>query len=337
MSATAREVVLRTLNFDRPPRVARDLWVLPVAADRHPAELAALRRDYPSDFVHLIGHVRQPPPTRGDPYAVGKYTDEWGCTFVNLQPGVIGEVKQPLVTDWIADRARVNFPGGWLTLDRDSVNRAAAATDLFTAPSVCPRPFERLQFLRGSENLYLDLADPPPGFTDFVRDLHAFYCEVLTGWARTDVDCLLFMDDWGSQRGPLISPALWRDLFMPLYRDFVQIAHGHGKKILMHSDGHIVALFPDLIEIGVDAVNSQIFCMGVDALQPFAGRITFWGEIDRQRLLPFATTDEVDQAVRKVHAALWRDGGCIAQCEFGPAARPENIRQVFATWDSLVP
>jgi hypothetical protein len=103
----------------------------------------------------------------------------------------------------------------------------------------------------------------------------------------------------------------------------------------MHSDGHILAIYPDLIEIGVDAVNSQIFCMGVENLAPFAGRITFWGEIDRQHLLAHATPDEVEAAVHSVHTALWRKGGCIAQCEFGAGARPENVRRVFAAWDAL--
>jgi hypothetical protein len=199
----------------------------------------------------------------------------------------------------------------------------------------CPRPFEQTQFLRSSEELYCDLADPTPEFLGFMRELHAFYCEVLTVWARTDVDALRFMDDWGSQRALLIAPKLWRELFKPMYRDYAQIAHSHGKKLFMHSDGYIAAIYPDLVEIGIDAVNSQLFCMDAATLAPHAGQITFWGEIDRQHLLPEGTPSDIDRAVRHVHHHLWRDGGCIAQCEFGPAARPENVREVFAAWNEL--
>lgn len=109
-----------------------------------------------------------------------------------------------------------------------------------------------------------------------VRDMHAFYCDLLTAFAQTDVDGLGIADDWGSQRSLLISPAMWRERFKPLYRDYAQIAHAAGKAFFMHSDGFIVDIYPDLVEIGVDALNSQIFCMGVDRLVPFAGRITFW-------------------------------------------------------------
>jgi uroporphyrinogen decarboxylase len=335
MSATSREIVHQTLAFAGPPRAPRDLWVLPIAAEKYPDELKALERDFPSDFTAVSGHERQTAPTRGNPHVVGEFTDEWGCTFVNIQRGVIGEVKDPLVRDWATDRARIHVPREWLTLDRDAVNRDCAATEKFTFCAACPRPFEQLQFLRGSEDLYLDLAEPPRELREFMRELHAFYCEVFEAWARTDVDALRFMDDWGSQRALLIAPALWRELFKPMYRDYVQIAHRHGKKLFMHSDGHIAAIYPDLVEIGMDAVNSQLFCMGPETLAPHAGKITFWGEIDRQHLLPDGSTADNAAAVRRVHQHLWRNGGCIAQCEFGPAARPENVRAVFAAWNEL--
>lgn len=335
MNATPREIVHQTLDFAGPPRAARDLWVLPIAAEQYPDELAALERDFPSDFTAISGREREIAKTRGNPHVVGEYTDEWGCTFINIQRGVIGEVKHPLVRDWTTDRGRIHFPREWLTLDRDAVNRDCAATDRFTFAMACPRPFEQSQFLRGSEELYCDLADPSPEFLAFLRELHAFYCELLTGWARTDVDALRFMDDWGSQRALLIAPRLWRELFKPMYRDYAQIAHSHGKKLFMHSDGYIAAIYPDLVEVGIDAVNSQLFCMDVATLAPHAGQITFWGEIDRQHLLPEGTPSDIDRAVRHVHHHLWRDGGCIAQCEFGPAARPENVREVFAAWNEL--
>ena len=178
-------------------------------------------------------------------------------------------------------------------MDRDAVNRACGATDKYTFGGCWPRPFEQLQFLRGTANLYMDLTDPPPAMRAFMALMHDFYCELLTVWAKTDVDGLHFMDDWGSQRALLVAPAMWRTIFKPMYRDYAQIAHSAGKRLFMHSDGHILAILPDLIEIGVDALNSQLFCMGVERLAPFAGQITFWGEIDRQHLLAHASTAAV--------------------------------------------
>jgi uroporphyrinogen-III decarboxylase len=249
---------------------------------------------------------------------------------------VHGEVKEPMVRDWKRDLARVHVPREWLTIDRDAINRDCAATDKFTLSGCCPRPFEQLQFIRGTEDLYCDLMESSRELRAFIREMHQFYCELLSAWARTDCDCLCFMDDWGSQRTLLISPELWRSVFKPMYRDYGQIARSAGKKLHMHSDGHILSILEDLIEVGVDAINSQLFSMGIEAVKPFAGRITFWGEIDRQRMLPSATRAEIDQAVRAVYANLWRNGGCVGQCEFGPGAKPENVRQVFESWNKVM-
>lgn len=335
MTPTSRELVYQALNFKKPYRAPRDLWTLPIAQWSHPKEYAALVADFPPDIVGVSGHERHIAPTYGDQYAIGEYTDEWGSTFHSIQAGVIGEVKDPLIKDWDADVVKAHVPREWLTIDRDAINRDCDALDQFTLCGHCPRPFEQMQFLRGTVNLYMDLMDPPAAMQRFLLDMHAFYCELFEAWARTDVDALRFMDDWGGQHALLIKPQLWREIFKPLYRDYAQIARSHGKKFFMHSDGYIVDIYPDLIEIGIDAVNSQIFCMGVDALAPFAGKITFWGEIDRQHLLAFGTTHDIEHAVSDVHDKLWRDGGCIAQCEFGAGAKPENVRRVYESWEKL--
>ena len=215
--------------------------------------------------------------------------------------------------------------------------RSAATRTKFVIAGTCPRPFERLQFYRNSENLYTDLGEDRPEMLAFLKRLHEFYLKELEIWVQTDVDALMFMDDWGAQRALLISPAMWRRLFKPLYKDYIDIAHRHGKKIFMHSDGFITPIIGDLVELGLDALNCQLFTMDIEALgRQFAGKITFWGEIDRQYLLPSGTPADIDRAVRRVKDALWRDGGCIAQCEFGPGGRPENVYQVYKSWEEIV-
>jgi uroporphyrinogen decarboxylase len=98
-----------------------------------------------------------------------------------------------------------------------------------------------------------------------------------------------------------IDPAVWRRVFKPRYADYVAIAHARGKKLFMHFDGYILDIYDDLIEIGIDAVNSQLFCMPIEEIgRRFAGRITFWGEIDRQHLLPFGTREEIAAAMTRL-------------------------------------
>jgi len=330
---TSRRLVVDSLEFRSPARVPRHLWLLPWAERTWPAELAAIRKRFPDDIVTCPAFLREPLKTQGQEYEPGLFVDEWGCRFENKQAGIIGQVKDPVLTSW-AEVDRIRVPAERLTVDTAKVDGFCAKSEAFVLGKTWSRPFELIQFLRGPENLYMDLAERPDGLARLVAKVHAFYLEEMEVWARTDVDALVFADDWGGQNGLLISPALWRELFKPLYRDYVEIAHRHGKYAFMHSDGHIAAILPDLVEIGLDALNAQLFTMDIEAIgREFAGKLVFWGEVDRQHLLPYGVPADVEAAVRQVRRALWREGGCIAQCEFGIGARPENVAAVFEAWD----
>ena len=335
---TSRQIVYDTLEHRNPVRVPQQMWMLPCAANTYPREAAALRKRFPDDIETLSVALANPPKTVGDIFAKGEYVDEWGCHFTNIQEGVVGEVKNPLIPaedeEW-ENTDKIHIPYEFLSFDIDEANAGCAKTDKFIIGGCCPRPFEQLQFIRGTENLMMDLMDPPPAMLDFLKKMHQFYCDLLEKWAKTDVDALNFMDDWGSQRSLLIDPALWKRIFLPMYRDYIEIAHSHGKKIFMHSDGYIVDILPILADAGLDAVNSQLFCMGLENLEFMKGKITFWGEIDRQHLLPHGTEEQVRSAVRSVYKTLWSDGGCIAQLEFGPGAKPENVFAVFDEWEKI--
>lgn len=335
---TSKERVLSTLNFTNTrERIPRQLWSLPWANEHCPEMMERLAEEFEWDFDGPDTVLKEYPATKGDPYAVGEYVDEWGCVFTNIHRGVIGEVKHPIVEDddW-GDAGKVHIPEEVLSFDIDQVNRSCEKKqDKFLFSGCCPRPFEQLQFIRGTANLYMDLMDPAPKMLEFMKRMHDFYSRLMEKWARTDVDALNMMDDWGSQNDLLINPQLWDDFFAPMYRDYIDIAHTNGKKIFMHSDGNILRIIPRLIDLGLDAVNSQLFCMGVENLAPYKGKITFWGEIDRQHLLPEGTTADIDRAVEQVYSTLWQDGGCIAQCEFGPGAKPENVYQVYQAWEQV--
>jgi uroporphyrinogen-III decarboxylase len=200
----------------------------------------------------------------------------------------------------------------------------------------CPRPFERLQFLRGTENVMMDMATNTNELFVLLDKIHRFYLREVELWAGTEVDGIMFMDDWGSQQALLIHPSLWRDRFKPLYKQYIGIIHAAGKKAFMHSDGWITDIIPDLIELGLDALNAQVFCMDLEELgSRFKGQITFWGEIDRQNLLPNAQPDQIKKAVQQFNRCFYNNGGIIGQLEFGPGAKPDNVYAAFEAWDDF--
>ena len=337
---TPRERVIRTLtqkSVDRPPY---DLWTLPGVAMFQKDDLDAFTRDYPADMVSTPTGYKPAKREKGTPSVVGSSTDAWGCVFEVKEDGVVGEVKHPLFADEYEGLDRYEAPWEVLEgIDRAQIALECAQTDHFVLANTHTRPFERMQFLRGTEDLFCDLALDDPRTYELRDKLHEFYKAEMRFWASTPVDGVSFMDDWGTQRSLLIRPEKWRQFFKPLYRDYCDILHAAGKFAFFHSDGFIEDIYPDLIDVGIDAVNSQLFCMDIEKLgREYAGKIAFRGEIDRQFILPFGTPEDARNAVRRVYKALCPKGdltGVFCQCEWGVRNPPENIRAVFDEWTKI--
>jgi len=333
---TSKELVINTINFTNKNRVPRQLWDLQWASNKFPEELKQINTNFPDDLIYSPEFYKEKPILFGDRHKKGIFKDAWGCEFFNLQDGIIGEVKTPLLKDW-SDITNIRIPKQLLTTDINKVNKFCLENnDKFILSPLLARPFEQLQFMRKPEVLYMDLYDYPNEIKSILNILHEFYLELINIWVKTDIDGIFIMDDWGSQNNLLISPVMWKEIFKPMYKDYIKLAHENDKYVFMHSDGYILDIYDDLIEIGIDAINSQIFCMGIDKLSKYKGKITFWGEIDRQHILSSGTKVDVKNAVKNIYNNLYDNGGVIAQCEFGPGTKPENVYSVFEEWGKLI-
>lgn len=330
-----RQLVQKTLTFDGPERIPRHKWFLPWAEDCYPDFVKMLHQVFPDDIVSAPLIYTQSLQTQGDKHKKGTFIDEWGCVFTNPLDGAIGIVQTPLVAEW-KDLDKLKPPTATLNLDRDAVNAFCRESDQFVLMGSFVRPFERFQFIRTMENAFIDFVEKPPELFRLLDTIHQHYLKEMEVWAETEVDAICLMDDWGTQQGLLTSPNVFRQMFLPMYKEYAEVAKHSGKYLFMHSDGNILDILPDLIEAGVDALNAQIFCMGVKDLgEKYAGKITFWGEIDRQHLLPHGTRQDIQQAVYEVWLHLYQNGGVIGQCEFGLETKPENVFTVYETWDAL--
>jgi uroporphyrinogen-III decarboxylase len=129
----------------------------------------------------------------------------------------------------------------------------------------------------------------------------------------------------------------FREYLKPRLKIMYGRVHELGKYVYIHSCGDNSTVIEDLIEIGVDALNCQVRAMGEETLaERFRGRICFWGELDRQEVLPFGTPDEVRVAAARMMKLFARpEGGFISQFELGQDVPEANLRaalETFATW-----
>jgi uroporphyrinogen decarboxylase len=175
--------------------------------------------------------------------------------------------------------------------------------------------FETAWGLRGFEAFMMDLVSDP----DFAACLLDKVAELSFAnyyfLAECGVDIVMLGDDFGMQDRMLISPRTWRQWFKPRYAELISRLKIINPQVLVfyHSDGYILPIIPDLIEVGVDILNPiQPESMDPAAIkQQFGDRLAFWGTIGTQSTLPFGTPSEVKALVKQRIETVGQGGGLL--------------------------
>jgi uroporphyrinogen decarboxylase len=176
--------------------------------------------------------------------------------------------------------------------------------------------WERATFMRGMESLLLDLTLAPRFVEDLltgVADYILRTMEILC--SRFSFDGVALSDDYGTQRGLLLSPAHWRRFIKPHVARIYGLAKRHQRTVFHHSCGNIVPIIGDLIDSGLDVLH-PIQPEAMDILQlkrEFGAHLTFCGGIRTQDLLPHGTPQQVRDEVRRLQDVMGRGGGYILE------------------------
>jgi uroporphyrinogen decarboxylase len=334
---TSRELVIKTLNHEPIPRTPRDLWI-PFGEDSSRAdELAEMNVRYPSDILSIDAlpfHGKRP---QGKSSKGGDWTDAWGCVWHG------SEDAAELKTSPLADASRIASyrpPAELLEQSRFAkANKICPATNRFVLAWSEVRPFDRLQLLRGRDASLTDLARGTKDGKNVLAMLHDFACKEMELWAASEVDGVVFRDDWGSPDGPAISLDIWRNVLRPMYREYCKILHAKDKFVFFHSDGDVSDIFGELVKLDVDAIHALSRPANIERLaKRYRGRVTFWGEIERQQFQNPGTAEEFRGTVLAVRRALdFGHGGVIAQCTWDSGVRLQTVAAFFEQWLAPLP
>jgi len=110
-----------------------------------------------------------------------------------------------------------------------------------------------------------------------------------------------------------------------------------GVDVHFHSDGNIIDIIPDLIDVGVSVLNCQAAVIGLGRLErEFRGKVCIRTDLDRQKIVPFGTPAEVRSHIREVFTHLGSaKGGIIACGEIAPDTPLDTIRVMYETFMSF--
>lgn len=286
------------------------------------------------------------PESKADqPVGEDGYLDEWGVVR-RKPPGSLyyDLVKSPLAGP-ISIQDIVNYPlpdpldPGYTRGLRERLLHYKENTD-YAVVLRLPSIFVHIsQYLRGFEDWFMDLAaDKKLAGTLFdavTEQSTALVVEILKRGGDL-ADVVYTSDDMGFQNGPIVSPELYRELFKPRHKKFFDaVKQNTSAFVHFHCCGSIYKLLPDLIDIGVDAIHPvQVAARDMDSsilARDFGGRLSFWGAIDTQFVMPKGTTQDVRAEVKRRIKDLAPGGGYIlgAVHNLQPDVPVENILAMF--------
>jgi uroporphyrinogen decarboxylase len=139
------------------------------------------------------------------------------------------------------------------------------------------------------------------------------HLEVLDVLSRLPCEAIMIVDDYGDQRGVPFGPDRWQTFIKPRLAKLYARIHAAGKTTFHHSCGNIYQIIPDLLDIGLDVLQSvQSEAMPVyEIKRQFGKSLRMWGGFGTQSLLPFGTPGQIREEVRRLKAELGRGGGYV--------------------------
>ena len=331
----SRERTFMALGFDEPDRVPIDLWLSKGFEAKLQARTgltkAALLDRHDVDLRYIEGPRYIGPPFRPQPEEYDE--DIWGvvrrAVEVDLGDGseTYREVHEsPLATaatvEEIDDYRRWPSPDWFDYSDIEAqceTIRSAGRVVVFMGDRLNRlAQLKPAMYLRGVERILVDMAECAElahAIFARIRRFYRGYAERIFDAAHGKIDIVLTGDDFGSQNGPLVSPAMWLDFLADGFAEYVGLARSQGVRVMHHTCGSVRPLIPLMLERGLDVLQSlQPEAAEMDAgqlKQEFGDRLAFHGGISIQRTLPFGSADEVRDEVRSRIEALAPGGGYI--------------------------
>jgi len=321
---THRERVLTALNHEEPDRV-------PIYVEYTPEARAKLldhvRKSRPgaadSDLDSLLDHdlrTFQIGPVTGyhlrdEP----EYEDEWGIKWKWVRNPAGSRYTEIAVHP----HADITDPEDITVPDFTRSERYAKCIELVRNQgrecciigSIVCTLFELSWYLRGMIRIMQDMCLSKDFLHAYLDRLLAWALEAGTRLVEIGVDIIYLGDDFGSQTSLLISPEMFREFFKPryarLYSRFKEV--NPGIRIAHHSCGYILPIIDDFVEIGLDILNPvQPLAMDPSGIKKrFGNRLTLWGTVDEQRVLPFGTVEDVVKEVKLRLRTVAPGGGFV--------------------------
>jgi uroporphyrinogen-III decarboxylase len=196
--------------------------------------------------------------------------------------------------------------------------------------------------LMGMENLYIKMYNEPELVDALLEHLVDYYAAVsqrIFDAAADALDIFFMGNDFGSQKGPLMGPALFERFILPHLKRLIDLGHAYHLNVQLHCCGGFAPLIPLMIEAGLDGLHSvQPSCHGMDLRTlkaSFGDKILFNGGIDSHHVLIDGDTETVREKTREVLEIMMPGGGYVAGASHDTILEETPVENAAAMFDSI--
>jgi uroporphyrinogen decarboxylase len=248
--------------------------------------------------------------------------DWWGAGWSTETEGYF-HTFAPLGVDVDLDGFSWPDPASPGLLDEATSRIAADNGRHFVIPNFGMCLFERAWSLRGFEAFLMDMVEQPEWVEEILDRITEIQCALVRRFISAGVDGGYFGDDYGAQRSLLFSARMWRRFIKPRLARMIAPFREAGLSVILHSDGDIQTILPDLVEIGVTTLNPvQPEVLDHEWLRKeFGHRLSFYGGISTQAVLPRGEPAEIQAAIQACIGALAPNGTGLL---LGPSHRMQT-------------
>jgi uroporphyrinogen decarboxylase len=196
--------------------------------------------------------------------------------------------------------------------------------------------------LLGMEKMYYLMYDQPEVIDAVLQHLVDYYAAAsqrIFDAAADAMDIFFIGNDFGSQKGPLLSEAMFRRFILPHLQRLVDLGHAYSLKVMLHCCGGVAELIPAMVEIGLDGLHAvQPCCSTMDPRllkARFGGKILFNGAIDSHHVLMEGNPQTVREQTRRVLEIMMPNGGYVAGASHDTILEETPVENVVAMFDAV--
>lgn len=307
MTLTPKERLRRAIRHEPLDRLPTQINYTGRQGEQMAAYFGVAVADLPARFDNHLHRLDVTCPPRYNEDRTVKF-DWWGAGFDTGEEGYFVR-RSPLQENQDLDAVDWPDPHAPGLLDAAAAAIAADNGQHFLVPNFGWALFERAWSLRGLVEFMMDMAGDPQYAGELLDRVADIQLALIHRFLALGVDGFYFGDDYGGQANMLIAPKMWRALIKPRLARLFEPIRAAGLPILMHSDGHIEPILPDLVEMGLNMYNPvQPEVTDFHSLRAtFGDRLAYYGGVSTQTTLPFGTPADVRTAVRTAAAQLAPD------------------------------